>query len=465
MDVLPSFYSRLSAWLRNRVLAASLIILCCSAGLRVFLVWRASLVELFNGDAAAYLHLAENLLEYGAFLNADGIPEVARTPGYPAFLAAILFIAGYNLRIATILQAFVLSFSVLIFYWLARRILPPMMAFTGGLLAAFSPWGAVSAGMPLTEGLFLFLLVLILCGIYLVEKGARSPIASVLGGVCVGLLTGAAVLVRPLWPLVPVVAATLFVRSWPRRKGVWLLLLAMLVCAIAPLLLWQSRNWREAGFNGLSDISGKAAWRYLASRVQAQVTGQDRFLLKDVATRDDQRWGLSIQETDKERWRRAIAVFQEHPVRTVYSFVLTVVENVIHPSPDVLLFARLNFSGDFFALALIWGGLLILAYHGWRHPSKSGCGDGEINRSWLLTMLVLALSLTSISGICFGSGSRYRLPLELIVPLLAAVGLVRVVRVTRSPLIDLVSTLIGRLRFRRNSCEQAYEKHRARGVL
>jgi hypothetical protein len=45
-----------------------------------------------------------------------------------------------------------------------------------------------------------------------------------------------------------------------------------------------------------------------------------------------------------------------------------------------------------------------------------------------LTFLVICLLLTLSSGISFGAGSRLRAPLELIVPLLAAVGLVRAIR-------------------------------------
>jgi uncharacterized membrane protein len=51
-----------------------------------------------------------------------------------------------GLRSVLIVQTVILSFSVLILYWLARGILTPMMAFIGAVLAAFSPWGAVMAG-------------------------------------------------------------------------------------------------------------------------------------------------------------------------------------------------------------------------------------------------------------------------------------------------------------------------------
>jgi peptidoglycan/LPS O-acetylase OafA/YrhL len=101
---------------------------------------------------------------------------------------------------------------------------------------------------------------------------------------------------------------------------------------------------------------------------------------------------------------------------------------MIHPSPDVLKPAKLNFYGDFATLALLWGGLLIFAYLGWRSTSHPEWDDGEINRRWLSTLLVVCLVLTFLSGISFAAGSRLRAPMEAIVPLLAAVGLVRAIR-------------------------------------
>jgi hypothetical protein len=175
----------------------------------VFLAWRADLELISISDAGTYLWPARNLIERGAFLARDGTPEVTRTPGYPAFLAVMIFLIGQDLRLLVIAQAIILSFGVLILYRLASRILPPVMAFTGGLLAAFSPWGAVHAASFMTEGLFLTLLAFILFAIKLVES-SRNSFAVALGGVWVGLLTAAGVLVRPLWPLVILVAGSLF---------------------------------------------------------------------------------------------------------------------------------------------------------------------------------------------------------------------------------------------------------------
>jgi hypothetical protein len=121
-----------------------------------------------------------------------------------------------------------------------------------------------------------------------------------------------------------------------------------------------------------------------------------------------------------ERWRRTKIVFREHPFLTVgsplsaldcprlssYSFARSAAEHMIHPSPDVLKLAKLNFYGDFATLAVLWGGLLMFAYVGWRSTSHPEWDDGEINRRWLSTLLVVCLVLTFLSGISFAAGSR-----------------------------------------------------------
>jgi glycosyltransferase involved in cell wall biosynthesis len=137
---------------------------------------------------------------------------------------------------------------------------------------------------------------------------------------------------------------------------------------------------------------------------------------------------LSLQDADDEHWRRATAVFREHPILTGYSFVLSAVEHMVHPAPDILVSARLRFAGDYAVLALLWSGMLVLAYLGWRSASDSEWDGGIIDHGWLFTLLGVGLLLTLASGVSFGQGSRLRAPLELIVPLLASVGLVRVIR-------------------------------------
>jgi len=130
-----------------------------------------------------------------------------------------------------------------------------------------------------------------------------------------------------------------------------------------------------------------------------------------------------MQQADQERWRRVKAVFIEHHLLTSYYFWVNSAEHTIHLDPGVLSPARLNFSGDYWVLALLWGGLVIVALFGCVCDQNPAWDDGEINRRWLLTLLVICLLLILSSGISFGAGSRLHVPLELIVPLLAAVAL------------------------------------------
>jgi 4-amino-4-deoxy-L-arabinose transferase-like glycosyltransferase len=350
---------------------------------------------------------------------------IDRTPGYPTFLAAIMLVVGRDLRSVLIAQSAILSLGPLMVYLLGRRLLPPVMALTAGLIAASSPWGAVLAGAPMSDGLFLILLTLIFFLMKLVED---LPFRNgLLGAAFIGLLTGMAVLVRPIWPLVLLVPGALLFCYGPRRKGVWALLLIAMIFAAAPVALWKERNQRVAHFIGISDIPGQTVWRYLAARVRAEVSGQDRHAVSTLAYQEEHTWGLPIssQEADNERWRRAKAVFSKHPFVTIFSFLRSAFEHAIHPSPYVLKAINLNFRGDTVVLAMLWGGLLLAsAYSFWR-PSSVAVKHGYVDWRQLAAMLFVCLALTLASGISFAAGSRLRAPMEAVVPFLAAIGLTR----------------------------------------
>ena len=427
-SVRSSVQENLSLWLKQHLIVASLIVISCSLGVRLFMTLRSDQPALIkeNADAATYLVPAQNLLEEGAFVNIFNQPEITRTPGYPTFLATLMLVVGQDSRKVFIAQAFILSFEVLVLYWLARRILPSLTALVAGLLAAFSPWGAVLAGFPLPEGLFLLLLVLIFFTMKITTE-ANNRLVIAVGGACTGSLTAAAVLVRPIWPLVFLIAVAFFALYGPKRKGVWLLLSTTLTFAAAPILLWKGRNHAVSEFNGLSDIAGQCASQMLAQRVTAHVNGQDRWALMKSAKLEERNWKMSIPRQDQERWQRAGAVFREHPMLSSYYFLLSGAETAIHPSPYVLSPGKLNFYGDYWVLASVWGGLLVLACLGWHYSAAAELQNGTTARNWLAAVVVVCLLLTFSSGLCFGAGSRYRVPLELLVPMLAAAGLSRIV--------------------------------------
>jgi hypothetical protein len=418
---------RVSLWLKRHAIAASIIVFACALSTRLFFTLRSDQYSLVKEtpDAASYLVPAQNLLKQGSFLNRYDYPEISRTPGYSTFLAGIMLVVGQDWRKVLLTQTILVSFSVLVSFWTAATIFSPAGAFIGALFAALSPWGAVRAGLPLTEGLYLLIISLLFLTLKLSERANRrsSLLAS---GACVGLLTGAAVMIRPVWPLVLLIAVAIVFLFGPNKKGVWLLLGAVLLFSVTPILLWKERNRQVAHFDGLTDISGETVFYYLASRVTAYVHGQDLWVVKDQAISESRNWKLSNQKADEERWRRADAIFREHPIATVYFLVLNAIEHAINPSPDVLRPPGLNFYGDFWFLGLTWGGLLGLAFISLR-SGFNGAKKISHDQRWVYTILAICLLLTFAGGISFGQGSRLRVSLELIIPFMAAEGLLRVI--------------------------------------
>lgn len=422
-------YGRFSLWLKQHSVFASLIILACSLGPRVGMALVADPAQLAppDSDSPTYLVPALSLIESGAYLNDHGNPEVSRTPGYPVFLAALMSMVGKDVHSLSIAQSIVLSTTILLLYWLASKILPPVMAFTGCLLACFSPWGIVHSGLLLTEGLYLFLLTAAFLLIKLIED-TKSQRMTMLWAAVTGALIGGIVLVRPVWPILIILGVVTLLRCGLRRKGLLMLLTVMIVSALTPVYLWTVRNSEMAQFHGLSDVPGKAAWFYLASRVTAQAESRDRWEVQRTTMSTDNLSGQSLALANKERWEKAAQVFAAHPVLTVWSFLLSVVEHAVHPSPGVLSPARMNFRGDYLLLAILWAVYLGLAYVGWRCSPDPGWDDGHTDKGWLFAILIACTALTFSTGLTFGAGARMRAPLELIIPLLGGIGLIRVIR-------------------------------------
>src|SRR5437899_11484239 len=74
--------------------------------LRLFLIWR---FPFYSGDTPYYEELARNWLYhgvYGFYSHGQLVASDARAPGYPAFLAAIYFLAGPGRSAVMLAQAF-----------------------------------------------------------------------------------------------------------------------------------------------------------------------------------------------------------------------------------------------------------------------------------------------------------------------------------------------------------------------
>ena len=137
--------------------------LLAGLALRLFFIWR---FPFYSGDTAYYEELARNWLYhgvYGFYSHGQLLPSDARVPGYPAFLAAIYFLAGAGRKAVMLAQAFVdLATCVLAAGIASRLVANASDAVRGRVatvalwLAALCPFTANYAAVPLTEVLATF---------------------------------------------------------------------------------------------------------------------------------------------------------------------------------------------------------------------------------------------------------------------------------------------------------------------
>src|ERR1700704_3961336 len=81
--------------------------LLAGLALRLFFLWH---FPFSSGDTAYYEELARNWLYhgvYGFYSHGQLLPSDARVPGYPAFLAWIVFLSGTGRKAIMLAQAFV----------------------------------------------------------------------------------------------------------------------------------------------------------------------------------------------------------------------------------------------------------------------------------------------------------------------------------------------------------------------
>lgn len=226
--------------LRFALLAVAVFVLAWA--LRSWFVLATDVEAPIRGDIREYVAYAWNLVHHGVFSMAapspaPPSPDAYRGPGYPAFLAAALWVAPQNDAWYPVLlhtQALLGSATCLMVVLTARLWLSGPYAIAAGLLLAVWPHHVVATGALLSEVLLGFLLVLatwLTCRF--VASGRSSP-ASTMGA---GLAFMAASLVNPIaFPLALIATAWVWLRT-RRRQVVWIVLVPMLAMGA-----WQVRN-------------------------------------------------------------------------------------------------------------------------------------------------------------------------------------------------------------------------------
>ncbi len=201
-------------------------------------------------DALSYHQIAQNLIQHQIFTSVIdppynvNVPGTFRPPLTPLYLAAWYLLCGVNLLWGRIGLAIISSLSCGLTYCVGERVFGRVYGVAAGMLSIGYPFFILLVLLPLTEGLSIFLSVLL---VYLLYRSysREKTWKQLLGvGVVLGLLLlnkAANITVMPailLWGLSPDLT------SW--KKG---LLNTGIVVIFAALMIipWTLRNYRVSG--------------------------------------------------------------------------------------------------------------------------------------------------------------------------------------------------------------------------
>ncbi len=403
-------------------------------------------------DTESYEKSALALLVDGRFWTAPGSrePQVHRTPGYPALIAAGYAVFGRH-------PAVIVGIQILMGGTILALV--GRMAGRAGVAAA---WAAVvvlgldvvffaSSQYLLTETLFTFQLVwFVFLWIETCRSRADRPRRLVLAALSSVVLATMA-LTRPIAYYLPALAAVVTVlvarRDGETTRRAWAGAALVLLPALVLLGAWQVRNVRVSGSAEFSQTKNVNLFRYRAAGVVALRDGisfeaaQDR-VLREIEQRYPHLEGIRFLEAAGAEGRRIVRAEPWLAMRTVAEgfarMMLAPGENALlhvvgvdQPSGpagdllrgDVPTFLRawvVGRPGEFllFALALVHlvvtYGLAMIALWGWSGQTRAA------------RLLVVAAAFLTGYLVLLASGPeaypRFRAPIAPLLAILAGVG-------------------------------------------
>ena len=182
------------------------------------------------------------------------IPEVIRTPGYPAFVAVIYRLFGEHTLPVAIAQAFVFVLICLLVFAIARRVANERVATLAAFMTALFPPLPYYGALVLTEVWTTFVMMLaVLAGLRAMQRDRFGDF------ILAGVLFSATTIVRPAFVLLPfglAIGMPILVpseRSRGRRIGQWA---AFALAAAITLTPWFTYNYVYLGSFTLSPAGG-----------------------------------------------------------------------------------------------------------------------------------------------------------------------------------------------------------------
>ncbi|MDY0096372.1 MAG: glycosyltransferase family 39 protein [Candidatus Vecturithrix sp.] len=212
-------------------------------------------------DASSYHAIAQNLVEHHIFSSPfdppyhPDQPGTFRPPLTPFFLAAIYAVTGVNLVWGQMGLAAISAFTCGLTYRLGAQLFDPNIGLLAGVLSCCYPLLLLFVLLPLTEGLSIFLTLVLLNVLYDEQAGRMRPI--ILIGLIFGLLLlnkAANIIIFPcllVWALWRVPGSYF-------ARGIKIGLI--LITAAALILPWMLRNLAVTGT--FIPINSNGGWTF-----------------------------------------------------------------------------------------------------------------------------------------------------------------------------------------------------------
>jgi 4-amino-4-deoxy-L-arabinose transferase-like glycosyltransferase len=216
--------------------------------------------QFVDNDSALYIKLAENIVDHQVFSESSAAPfeaQVFRTPGYPAFLAALTSLGMEGSYWAVFWQELIYGFCVFLFYHFGKCLFDRNIVVAGVIFLLLDPGGLVHPKLMMSETLFLpfFFLGLFAIGIYLRESKWQNLIAA-------GFLFGLGTLIRPAVMYLPfAIAITLCCFDFRNIKR-WLHASSFMLMFILTLSPWLVRNYLHFDTLFISSSHGNILAKY-----------------------------------------------------------------------------------------------------------------------------------------------------------------------------------------------------------
>ena len=263
----------------RRALIALCVVVFAHAGFYIWYQWPDR--DVAWTDQGGYRQLGAVLARTGEFTRYPDaepfVPEVIRTPGYPAFVALVYRVAGVGNDLAVLAaQAIVLLVISLCVYWIARRAMREPLARAAAFATGLFPPLAYFGALVMTE---LLTALAITAAMLICLAAVRSRRIGMF--VAAGVLFTAATMVRPAFVLLPfflAIGMPVLVRAH-RTRPYLLGWGALALSAALALLPWFTYNYVYLGAFTLSPAGGvgrglwEGSWQgHWPGRVQAELT-------------------------------------------------------------------------------------------------------------------------------------------------------------------------------------------------